>query len=375
MYSLTRHFPCFSRSFRALERLMTLPNNRRLCRETSTYVHNIRAVQKLKENDDLCKDALERAVFTVLYDLKPLLVKATGRRGLTIPWWETNELMHKLFQLRMDPEAILPQCILLNGCSEQPTARFAFNISSKKLAGTKDVSSDLQTQVEETFGASVFNIRKALFVVSPAEGQVMSQAHSLLSWHASHQFCSQCGGNTTKNLAGSKRRCSGCEAEHYPQMAPVGIVLVTHEDNCLLARQKQFAPGMYSALAGFCDIGESLEDTVRREVAEEVGLEVDSVSYMSSQHWPFPASSIMFGCYASVKSMEWNIDLDKNELEDAKWFSLPAVQVGLLAGPLGFNKSKDTSESVPLWLPPREAIAHQLIKNWVEFKINKRKFP
>ncbi|CAH1245967.1 NUDT12 [Branchiostoma lanceolatum] len=370
MYCLVRYLPCFSRPVRTLERLIKLHNYSKLFRETSTYVGNIRVVQKLKENDDLCRDALERGVFTVLYDLKPLLVKATERRGLSIPWWGTDELMQKLFQLRMDPEAILPQCILLNGCDDQPTARFAVNISSRKIAGTKDVSSDLQTQVEETFGASVFNVRKALFVVSPTEGQLMSQAHSLLSWHVSHQFCSQCGGNTTKNLAGNKRRCTACEAEHYPQMAPVGIVLVSHENKCLLARQKQFPPGMYSALAGFCDMGECLEDTVRREVAEEVGLEVDTVSYMSSQHWPFPASSIMFGCYATVTSME--LEVDKTELEDAQWFSLPQVQVALLTGPLGFTRSKDTFESVPLWIPPREAIAHQLIRNWAEMKLKKR---
>ncbi|XP_078578083.1 NAD(P)H pyrophosphatase NUDT13, mitochondrial-like isoform X2 [Branchiostoma floridae x Branchiostoma japonicum] len=355
MYRLTSCFPSFFRPFRTLERLITLSNNGKLCREMSTYVRDTRAVQILKENDDLCKDALERGVFTVLYDMKPLLVKATGRRGLSIPWWDTNELMQKLFQLRMDPEAILPQCVLLNGCTEQHTTRFAFNISSKNIAGTKDVPSDLQTQVEETFGASVFNVRKALFVVSPTEGQLMSQ------------FCSQCGGNSTKNLAGSKRRCAACEAEHYPQMAPVGIVLVSHEDKCLLARQKQFPPGMYSALAGFCDMGESLEDTVRREVAEEVGLEVDTVSYMSSQHWPFPHSSIMLGCNATVRSME--LEVDKTELEDAQWFSLPQIQVALMAGPLGFDHSKKTSESIPLWIPPREAIAHQLIRNWAEKKL------
>ncbi|XP_035669092.1 nucleoside diphosphate-linked moiety X motif 13-like isoform X2 [Branchiostoma floridae] len=150
-------------------------------------------------------------------------------------------------------------------------------------------------------------------------------------------------------------------------MAPVGIVLVSHEDKCLLARQKQFPPGMYSALAGFCDMGESLEDTVRREVAEEVGLEVDTVSYMSSQHWPFPHSSIMLGCNATVRSME--LEVDKTELEDAQWFSLPQIQVALMAGPLGFDHSKKTSESIPLWIPPREAIAHQLIRNWAEKKL------
>ena len=117
---------------------------------------------------------------------------------------------------------------------------------------------------------------------------VMAQAKSILHWHARHRFCAQCGAPTQAAAAGWKRLCGACSAQHFPRTDPVVIMLVIDGDSCLVGRQPRFNPGMYSALAGFIEPGETVEAAVRREVAEESGVRVGAVAYHASQPWPFP---------------------------------------------------------------------------------------
>ncbi|XP_021115276.1 nucleoside diphosphate-linked moiety X motif 13 isoform X3 [Heterocephalus glaber] len=146
-------------------------------------------------------------------------------------------------------------------------------------------------------------------------------------------------------------------------MAPVVITLVSDGTRCLLARQSSFPKGVYSALAGFCDIGESVEEAVQREVAEEVGLEVESMQYSASQHWPFPNSSLMIACHATVKPGQTEIQVNLRELEAASWFTYDEVTTALgRKGPY----IQQQNETFPFLMPPKLAIAHQLIKEWVE---------
>ncbi len=147
---------------------------------------------------------------------------------------------------------------------------------------------------------------------------MMAQAKSLLHWHNRHRFCANCGATTRVAAAGWKRICQSCEAQHFPRTDPVVIMLVTRGDYCLLGRQARFQPGMYSALAGFVEPGETIEQAVRREVAEESAIRVGAVAYHASQPWPFPAS-LMIGCFGQALSREITIDL--TELEDVRWIS------------------------------------------------------
>ncbi|XP_060238042.1 NAD(P)H pyrophosphatase NUDT13, mitochondrial isoform X5 [Meriones unguiculatus] len=189
------------------------------------------------------------------------------------------------------------------------------------------------------------------------------QAQALLRWHDGHQFCSKSGQPTKKNMAGSKRVCPSNNIIYYPQMAPVVITLVSDGARCLLARQSSFPKGLYSALAGFCDIGENVEEAVQREVAEEVGLEVENIQYFSSQHWPFPNSSLMIACHATVKPGQTEIRVNVRELEAAAWFGLDEVAAALRRKG---SFTQQQSEASPLLLPPKLAIAHHMIKKWVE---------
>ncbi|XP_028820979.1 nucleoside diphosphate-linked moiety X motif 13-like isoform X2 [Denticeps clupeoides] len=190
----------------------------------------------------------------------------------------------------------------------------------------------------------------------------MARGRALLHWHQTHGFCSASGEPTVKNQAGSQRVCQGSGHTYYPQMAPVLIVLVSDGSRCLLGRQAAFPRDMYSALAGFCDMGETMEETLRREVAEEVGLEVETFQFASTQHWPYPQSSFMLACHATVNPQRCQVSVDKVELEDARWFTLEEIQEALRRA----SAPQAPGGGPPVfWLPPSFTIAHQLVQEWV----------
>jgi NAD+ diphosphatase len=181
---------------------------------------------------------------------------------------------------------------------------------------------------------------------------ILSQAKSVLFWHRRHRFCPNCGAPTKSASAGWRRECASCGAQHFPRTDPVVIMMAVDGDACLLGRQPQFPPGFYSCLAGFLESGETVEDAVRREIAEEAGIRIGRVSYLGSQPWPFP-SSLMIGCRAEAVSRE--IAIDGQELEHARWFSRAEVATML---------AKTHPEG--LFCPAPLAIAYHLIKAWVE---------
>ena len=188
-------------------------------------------------------------------------------------------------------------------------------------------------------------------VVPPEQLSAIAMAKSMVSWHQRHGFCANCGTRTAMKEGGWKRDCPNCKAEHFPRTDPVVIMLVTSGDKCLLGRQKQFLPGMYSCLAGFVEAAETIEDAVRREILEESGIRCTDVNYYMTQPWPYP-SSLMIGCTARATSED--IVVDRTELEDARWFDRDEARLMItrkhpdgLAGPHPF------------------AIAHHLVGRWV----------
>jgi NAD+ diphosphatase len=155
-------------------------------------------------------------------------------------------------------------------------------------------------------------------LVSPNQLSAIAMAKSMVSWHQRHGFCANCGTRTAMKEGGWKRDCPNCKAEHFPRTDPVVIMLVTLGEKCLLGRQKQFQPGMWSCLAGFVEAAETIEDAVRREIFEESGIRCTDVTYYMTQPWPYP-SSLMIGCSARATTEE--IVVDYAELEDVRWFS------------------------------------------------------
>lgn len=215
------------------------------------------------------------------------------------------------------------------------------------LTGGAPVFSPLQDEFGDAWKAF-----GSMAILDPRDAPTYAAALSLARWHARHRFCANCGHLSDIVRGGWSRRCPACSAEHFPRVDPVVIMIAEHDGRLLLGRQPHYPAARYSALAGFLEVGENLEAAVARELKEEAGIEVDHVTYVASQPWPFP-SSLMIGCHAMARSAELTIDL--NELEDARWFTRDEIREALSG-----------SASASFQPPPRAAIARTLLEHWLQ---------
>ena len=210
-----------------------------------------------------------------------------------------------------------------------------------------ELAPDVLAQVLPTLpGSAELRELRPLAPLLPADSaSLLAYARALVLWRARHRFCGVCGSPNLPARAGHVMRCSRCDNETFPRLDPAIIVLVTDAsgERALLGRQAAWPAGRYSTIAGFVEPGESLEDAVVREVAEETGVQVAEVEYQSSQPWPFP-SSLMLGFRAVARTEA--ITLHDGELEDARWFTRADIEAGHPA------------------LPPPGAISARLIDGW-----------
>ncbi len=269
-----------------------------------------------------------------LWQLKPLVLPPEREGGLCDIGWLRSGMMAAL----VSPNTV----IVLLGIDSKDRARFALDIShfadpanDGPLAGFGDFA-----EIREIAGS-----------LHEEDAAILAQAKSMIDWHRRHTFCANCGARTELAEAGYKRQCPECGAEHFPRTDPVVISLVVKDDRCLLGRGPHFPEKMFSALAGFVEPGESIEEAVAREVKEEVGIDVGDVEYHSTQPWPYP-SSLMIGCIAEAETEE--ITIDETEIADAQWFTRDELKAAL------------NGNAERLWVPPPFAIAHQLVKAWAE---------
>ena len=274
--------------------------------------------------------------------------KATDPKSKFLPMWDgkvliTVESHPVLGWLSLDDltQAGSSSDAIFLGLLEH-TAYFAVDVSKNQ-----DVGEHLQELESRTFE----DARTAAEALSGPEAGILAQGRSQINWHNSHGFCSVCGHKTVVKRGGQKRECPECAAQHFPRTDPVIITVVSDQDRCLLgqSRGRLAAMNRYSALAGFVDQGESIEEAVAREVMEEAGIEIKNVRYHSSQPWPFP-SSLMIGCLAEAVTNE--ISMDAEEMTDVRWFERQEILLAL----------EDKSEK--LAIPGPIAIAHHLIKAW-----------
>lgn len=201
-------------------------------------------------------------------------------------------------------------------------------------------------------GLGRFEDLRAMALRLPAtEAAMAATAKQMFEWRRRHRHCSACGEPSQVAEGGWKRICPSCKAEHFPRTDPVVIMLAVHEDRCMLGRQEIWPKGMFSALAGFLEPGESIEEACARELNEEAGLKTLSVAYHSTQPWPYP-SSLMIGLIAQVEDDQ--ATPDQTELSEVRWFTRAEAR-DLIAG-----RVPDT------FAPGAMAIAHQLLKSWAE---------
>ena len=269
-----------------------------------------------------------KSKFLPLWDLN-VLISNSPSQGLG--WLSIDDLG----QVGIDTSAIFLG-LLAN------EAYFAVDISDNDSA-VRDLQESGNWRFEDA--------RKATEYLNPADSGIVAQARIQVNWHNRNKFCSICGQETFVKRGGQVRQCSYCDTEHFPRTDPVVITLVSDKDRCLLgqSRGRAFGRKMYSALAGFMDQGESIEEAVVREIGEEAGIKVENIRYHSSQPWPFPWS-LMIGCHADAVTTD--IVMDDDEMADVRWFQREEVLLALE----GKNRN--------LEVPGPIAIAHHLIKAW-----------
>ena len=185
--------------------------------------------------------------------------------------------------------------------------------------------------------------------LQPDDLALYGGARSIVDWHARHRFCAQCGGDTKLAKGGWQRDCTACGASHFPRTDPVTIMLVEYEGRLMLGRGLGWPEGSFSALAGFVEPGESIEEGVAREVFEESGVRVRDVTYVASQPWPFP-SQLMIGCHSHADDDD--LTIDETEMAEINWYTRDEVKAAL-AG------------DGPFKAPPPHAIAHHLMHWWI----------
>ncbi len=288
---------------------------------------------------------------------------------MPLPLGFTGARLDRADRLRTDPDAFAAAiadpratCLLLDGIDPVPGSGGgliweALDPADERallLLGIDDSGAPRFVREAHAGGrvdARSRTVMRLLPMLSPEEAALYGGARSLVDWHARHRFCAVCGSPTELFRGGWGRRCASCGAEHFPRVDPVVIMLAEYDGRVLLGRQPGFPPGFFSALAGFVEPGESLEEAVARELFEEAGIAVSDVSYVASQPWPFP-SSLMIGCRAVARDAA--LTIDTTELEAAMWVDRAEVRAAL-AGDMGAS----------FMAPPPLAIARYLLEDWV----------
>ena len=196
--------------------------------------------------------------------------------------------------------------------------------------------------------ARFVDLRRASVDMDAKHAGVLAYAKALHYWQHRHLFCGACGSPNRLRSSGHKMFCSNdeCKRESFPRIDPAIIVLITHKESCLLARNVNWPPKRFSTLAGFVEPGESLEDAVVREVFEEASIRLSEIKYVSSQPWPFPASS-MCGFYAEAQDRSFAVS---EELAELEWFTVDQLTEAVM--------------QQTVLLSPPVSIAFRLLADW-----------
>jgi NAD+ diphosphatase len=266
---------------------------------------------------------------------------------LFAPVWRSRSLMKGVQEGH-------PEAVLLTGAAAEavrmaggPWAFLGFWSGRPVFAVDCSGAADPLPLLPEGMGGFT-DLRAVAGLLPPGEASILAHARGLMHWRTKHRFCGVCGAGCEPRSAGHAMACTACNTQHFPRTDPAVIMLVVRGDRCLLGHSTRFPNvTMYSTLAGFVEPGESLEEAVRREVAEETGVEVGAVHYHSSQPWPFP-SSIMLGFHA--EGLSDAITIDPEELRDARWFSIDEMR---------------NHQAHCFALPRADSIARRLIEDWM----------
>lgn len=286
----------------------------------------------------LARSGIDRATHRRTDDLLPRLLSDPATRVLAVTVGRAEPALAAVVRTGAEPARLR-----LRPPEPQDEQRLAVFLGTDQ-AGAEHVAVSIPAKTSGEWGG----LRELGALLDARDVGLLTQAVALLAWHGAHTHCPRCGAPTRVVQAGHARHCDSDGSDHYPRTDPAVIMTVVDaDDRLLLGHQTSWAPGRFSALAGFVEPGEPLEAAVRREVLEECGITVDQVVYLGSQPWPFPAS-IMLGFRARASSRD--IRVDGVEIDEARWFTRGQLQAAVGSG--------------EVLLPPRVSIARALIEHW-----------
>jgi NAD+ diphosphatase len=285
------------------------------------------------------RQASPNARTLVLVDLKPSIHSNEAQTEASLRWFSTAEIAS--FGLSAWPHSFL-------GLDPAGTPHFAIAIGEHRAIAMPGGPFVVRPYVD----LRTLAVQGQL---TPEELSIAGAARALAEWHGNCRHCGHCGAATDRKDGGWRRKCFACGKEFFPRTDPVVIMLVTHDDKCLISHEPRFKDiefKMFSTLAGFLEPGEDIEHAVRREVKEEVGLEVANVTYQESQPWPFP-HSLMIGCRAEATSTE--LKLDPTEIEEARWVDRTELRLIM-----------DRQHPDKITAPGKHAIAYKLLMAFLD---------
>lgn len=211
------------------------------------------------------------------------------------------------------------------------------------------VSCEIASSVEQPHtDYQIMLVKRFLAEADSAQQSLVLRAYHWLNWYNQAKFCGHCGAALEGKIDSTEKKCAACNTSLFPRFSPAVMVLIRKENKILMARSPHFPPGLYSAIAGFIDIGETAEAAAHREVKEELGIEITDLEYFGTQSWPFPDS---FMIAFKAKYLKGELQPDPNEIEDAGWYSLAEIPT----------------------MPPSASIARKLIESAVADILNDSK--
>lgn len=277
------------------------------------------------------------ARFLAYVNLRPVIAPGPDRSTAALRWFSRTEVLAMGLSVE--------DALFLGLSRDTGVPHFAIALTEQQIGSIPGAFEAFRTAVD-------LRTLAMQGVLTPDEQSLAGKGRALAQWHENAGFCGKCGSPTQMKDGGWRRKCQGCGLEWFPRTDPVVIMLVTDGERCILAHEHRYAAKMYSTLAGFLEPGEDIEHAVRREVHEEIGLEVGRVDYVRSQPWPFP-HSLMLGCIAYATTTD--LKVDTVELVDARWFGREEAKAML-----------DGTHPEGLTAPGKHAIAHALLRAFVE---------